>query len=116
MDLAALIDSIHPPLSYVVFGGAGGILYILRQKLKGYRVRPVEYLARPIFGATAAFCITVALKLPNHFTSLFVGYFGIDAWDALAARFDGKLPLASKHEPERKQRKDEDDEDPQLPI
>ena len=93
-----LINAIHPPLSYVVFGALGGFLYVLRQHLRSNRVRRVEYLARPVFGAVAAFVITISLQLPNHFTSLFVGYFGVDAWDALASRFDGKLPFASKHE------------------
>lgn len=98
MDPIAFLESIPTPVSHVVFGAGGGLLYLLRQKVKAYRVRPVEFFARPIFGGVSAFVITELLQLPNHFTSLFVGYFGIDVWDAVAARFDGKLPFAGKHE------------------
>lgn len=99
MSLEALAhDLLAPPYSYPVFGAGGGLLYVLRQHLKRYAVRPIEYVARPVFGAVSAFAITIALQLPNHFTSLFVGYFGIDAWDALAARF--RIPALGKHEAE----------------
>jgi hypothetical protein len=93
-----MLEFIQPPLSYVVFGAMGGLLYILRQHMKGYPVKPMEYLARPIFGATAAYVLTVALHLPNHLTSLVTGYFGIDVWDTVAERYMPKLALG-KHGP-----------------
>ena len=85
----------------VVMGALGGLLYILRQHLKGYKVKPVEYLARPLFGAVSAAILTVMLNLPNHFNSLFVGYFGIDAWDAVMSRVEGKIGSFFKHEPKQ---------------
>jgi hypothetical protein len=85
-------------LSHAAYGAGGGVLYILRQLLKGYRVKPLEYVARPVFGAIAAHILTVVMHLPNHTTSLFVGYFGVDVWDALATRFEGKFAGFFKHE------------------
>ena len=101
MSLGDLVEplaaGLHPDVSHVLFGAVGGVLYVLRQMLKGYAVRPVEWLARPVFGGIAAWALTVALGLPNHLTSIFVGHFGIDIWDALATRFEAKLPLSFKH-------------------
>lgn len=83
---------IQPPLSYVVFGALGGFLYILRQSLMRHKVAPIEFIARPAFGAVAAYILTVSLHLPNHLTSLFSGYAGIDIFDAALSRFN--LPAA----------------------
>jgi hypothetical protein len=114
--LDSIIDQIHPPLSYVVFGALGGCLYILRQKLKGYKVRGAEYAARPAFGAVSAYVLTVSLHLPNHLTSLFSGYFGIDVFDAVASRFDAKMLAFAKHEPAPKPDESSEPEDPHLPL
>lgn len=88
-------------VSHFAFGAVGGLLYILRQKMKRYKVEPIEWLARPIFGGIAAYVLTVSLGLPNHVTSIFVGGFGVDAWDAISTRFEAafgrSLPFAFKH-------------------
>lgn len=103
MSFADLIaqnaDTLPRWLSHMVFGAVGGLLYILRQHVRKYNVNKWEYAARPIFGAIAAWTLTVALGLPNHLTSLFVGYFGIDVWDAVSSRFEKELPLAAEHVP-----------------
>jgi hypothetical protein len=93
--LDQLLQQIHPPLSFVIFGGLGGFLYILRQKMRKHPVSPWEYLGRPVLGAFAAYVLTVALGLPNHLTSSLAGYFGIDVFDTVVNRFE---PL-SKHLP-----------------
>lgn len=89
-----------PPLSHLAFGSLGGVLYILRQHLMDYVVMPAEYVARPLFGAVVAYLLTVALGLPNHETSLFVGYFGVDIWDAMSVRSEASLAtrLSFRHE------------------
>ena len=105
MDYATLyLFLTTPPISHLTFGALGGLLYLLRQHLKGYKVRLVEYGARPIFGAVAAYVLTVTLGLPNHMTSLFAGYFGIDLWDAAASRMQGRLPFSSPHEKDDEKR------------
>ncbi|MDQ1446908.1 MAG: hypothetical protein QOI20_3372 [Acidimicrobiaceae bacterium] len=93
------LSYIQPPLSYVVFGALGGLFYILRQKVMRHKIAPVEYLARPVFGAVSAYVLTVSLHLPNHLTSLFSGYFGIDVFDAIASRVNVKGLAFLKHVP-----------------
>lgn len=119
MDLYAFIESIPRPLSHFIFGALGGLLYLLRQMVKGYAVKLPEFAARPVFGAVSAYVITIVLGLPNHFTSLFVGYFGIDVFDAVASRFDVKALSFSKHakpEPKPAKPSDEDEHEPDLPL
>lgn len=89
--------SATPWLSHMLFGAVGGIVYLLRQKTRSYVVKPIEWLARPVIGGIAAWVLTIALGLPNHLTSLFVGYFGIDVWDAVSSRFERMLPMAFEH-------------------
>lgn len=90
--LAALLAS---PLSHALFGLVGGFAYLARQALKGYAINRAEYLARPLLGALVAVLLTVTFQLPDHITSVLVGYFGVDLWDAIAARFDPDLSKAT---------------------
>lgn len=116
--LPGMLALLQPPVSYVIFGGAGGVLYVLRQRLRGHEVRGIELLARPVFGAVAAFILTVTLGLPNHLTSLVAGYFGIDVWDVAAdivnRKFDRRLPMSFKHAPPPPPPRQ--DEEPDTPM
>lgn len=85
------LDWVHPSASIVLIGAFGGLLYLFRQWHRGYMIRRVEWFTRPVFGSIAAFVLTVALGLPNHLTSLFIGYAGIDLWDAFAAKFESRV-------------------------
>jgi hypothetical protein len=90
----------NPDVSHALFGAFGGVLYILRQLLKRNPVGWPDMWARPIFGGVSAVVLTVWLGLPNHMTSLFVGFFGVSIWDALADRVEpvlkGRLPFSPK--------------------
>jgi len=99
------VDYFHQTLIHAAIGGFGGLLYVLRQHLKAYNVRRLEYFARPVFGAASATLFNIALGFPNHnvLFCAFVGYFGVDVWDLAAERFQGRLPLAGKHEPKQRQ-------------
>lgn len=117
MDLFSMLA--HAPVLHVLIGGFGGLLYLLRQYLKGYVIKAREFYARPIFGAVSALLFNAALGFPEHNVAFctFVGYFGVDVWDALADKFKAKLPLAGAHEkaPEPPQ-SDDSDEQPRLPL
>lgn len=95
-------DAMPPALSHLLFGAIGGLLYLLTLKRKNYVFESKwEYVARPVFGAISAYVLTEGFGIPNHITSIFVGYFGVDVWDALSTwasrRFGRALPLAFEH-------------------
>ncbi len=119
--LDSIINQIHPPLSFVIFGALGGLLYCLRQKLRRHPVRPAEYLIRPVFGMVSAYVLVEHFGFPDHFNSLVLGYFGIDVFEAIVNRIDvkGLLTFAKHERAERVPTKppaDETEEDPHLPL
>lgn len=92
-----------PEISHFVFGLIGGIAYVLVQLTYGNQVKIVEYVSRPFLGGVLAILATITLGLPNHATSFFVGYFCIDALDALLAfgarKIGFKVPESMRNEP-----------------
>lgn len=92
-----------PTVSHFVFGLIGGVAYVLVQLTYGNQVKPIEYVSRPFLGGVLAILLTIALGLPNHTTSFFVGYFCIDALDAVLAlgsrKMGFKLPESMRNEP-----------------
>lgn len=92
-----------PTVSHFVFGLIGGVAYVLVQLTYGNQVKLVEYVSRPFLGGVLAILATITLGLPNHTTSFFVGYFCIDALDAVLAlgsrKMGFKLPESMRNEP-----------------
>ena len=66
--------------NFIILGGLGGFCYCLIQKL-GWSDK-FEWARRVILGSVAGY-LTYIAGLPNHLTSFGLGYFAIDAIEAI---------------------------------
>lgn len=101
-------------LVHTLYGAAGGLLYLLRRLTRSYRIKPGEFIGRPIFGAVSSYLVNASMDFPHHpvVFCVFVGYFGVDVFEVIAQRVEAQLERQKLKKPPASREEDE----PRLDI